>query len=109
MAAPGQQLVVRTLLRHDPVVQDDDRVGVGDRVQPVGDRNDRSPLLETIQTLHHELLRLVVERGGGLVKDEDRGVAYQRSRYADPLALPTRERDATLADRGVVAAGHPND
>ena len=46
---------------------------------------------------------LPVQSRHRLVQDEDRGVADQRARDGDALALPARERGAALTDHGVVA------
>ncbi len=45
-----------------------------------------------------------VDRGGGVVEDEDAGVGEQGAGDRDPLALAAREGEAALADDGVVAA-----
>ncbi len=54
-------------------------------------------------------LGLGVERGGGLVEDEDGRVAQDRPRDRDPLALAAREAVAALADDRVVTLGKIRD
>ena len=44
-----------------------------------------------------------VDRRGRVVEQQDLGIGEQRPRERDPLALPAREREALLADDGVVA------
>ena len=44
-----------------------------------------------------------VDRRGGVVEHQDRGVGEHRPRDGDALALATREREPALADHGVVA------
>ena len=49
------------------------------------------------------LLGRGVDRGGGVVEDEDARVGQQRAGDRDPLALAAREREPALADPRVVA------
>ena len=51
----------------------------------------------------------MVERGCRFVEDQDAGIADQRTRNGHALALAARQRDAALADRGVVALRHFTD
>ena len=39
------ELGIEALLRHPPILKDDDRLGLGDRAQPMGDENDGDVLL----------------------------------------------------------------
>ncbi len=50
-----------------------------------------------------------VDRGGGVVEDQDLGVGEQGAGERDPLALAAGERQALLADDRVVALGEPVD
>ncbi len=50
-----------------------------------------------------------VDGGGCVVEDEHARVDRERTRDRDPLALAARERDAALADDGVVALRQPLD
>ena len=46
-----------------------------------------------------------VDRRGRVVEQQDLGIGEQRARQRDPLPLAAREREALLADDGVVAVG----
>ena len=50
-----------------------------------------------------EALALVIEGGGGLVEDEERGIAKDGAGDGEALPLAAGEEGATLADAGVVA------
>ena len=50
-----------------------------------------------------------VDRGGGVVEDQDARVGEQRAGDRDPLALAAGEREAALADARVVAVGESLD
>src|SRR5882762_10884262 len=108
-AAGGQQFVVGALLRDTAILQDDDLVGIADGAQAVSNGDDGAPLHEAFERLHHQPLRLGVERRSGLVEDEDGRVADDRARDADALPLATGERLASFAQQGVVTLGHPDD
>src|SRR5467141_1973904 len=108
-AAGGQQFVVGALLRDTTILQDDDLVGIADGAQAVSNGDDGAPLHEAFERLHHQPLRLGIERRSGLVEDEDGRVADDRARDADALPLATGERLASFAQQGVVTHGHPGD
>jgi hypothetical protein len=88
---------VRPALDHRPRVEHDDLVGVTDGAEPVRDHDARAaaPAEGTVD------LRLGgrVERGGGLVEDEDGRPARERTRDLDALGLAAREVRAALGDR----------
>ena len=73
------------------------------------DGDDSTVFHQTFESVHDQLLRLGVERGGRFVEDEDRRVAQDRAGDADALALPAREGEAALAHHGVVAVRHLRD
>src|ERR1700682_5953409 len=108
-AAGREQFVVGALLRDAAIFQDDDLVGIADGAQAVSNGADGAPLHEAFECLHHQPLRLGIERRGGLVEDEDGRVADDRARDADALPLATGERLASFAQQGVVTLGHPDD
>ena len=74
-----------------------------DRGQPVRDDEGRPPDEQPAQRVLDLLLRADVDRGGGLVEDEDARVGEQRTRERDQLALAQREAHAALAELGLVA------
>ena len=64
------------------------------------------PAISRSQRVVDLLLDLHVDGRRRVVEHEDRRVHEQRAGDRDPLALPAREREAALADDGVVALGH---
>ncbi len=60
------------------------------------------PCHQRHQLLLDRRLDFAIQRRGGLVEDQDRGVLQQHAGNGDALALPARELDAPLADMGVV-------
>ena len=104
-AVAGHELVVAADLDDAAVVEDDDAVGVADGAEAVGDDEGGAALLQLLQRLLDEVLALAVERRGGLVEDEDAGVAEDGAGDRDALALAAAELDAALADDGVVGVG----
>ena len=83
----------------DPLADDlaapDDRDPIGDLedlVQLVADEDDRMPLRGKPAQDSEDLLRLLGgEDGGGLVEDEDAGIAVERLEDLDPLLLTDRQ------------------
>lgn len=76
----------------------------------MADENDRCPpRFQGDQRLRKRRLALRIEIGIGLVQDNERGPAIERTRQRDPLALPTRKLRPAVADFGVVALGQPQD
>ena len=94
MAALGQ---------HPAPVHQDDPVGGGDGGRPVGNYYRRLARPGFGQCPHHLQLAGGVDGRGGVVEDEDAGVGQQGPGQGDALALPAREREAALADHGLVA------
>ena len=97
----GEELVDGCLLGLPAGVHDDDVVGdVRDDAEIVGDQDDRRA--ETLAELAHQVedprLDGHVERGRGLVCDQDPRVAGERHRDHHPLAHPTRELMRVLVD-----------
>ena len=91
----------------DPAAFDhEDLVGAADGGQAMGDHDRRLALHQPVQRVEDELLAFRVQARGGLVQDQDRQVADQGARDGDALLLSARQRDAALADDGVVAIGH---
>ncbi len=67
------------------------------------------PLITSRRPAADLRLRRRVDRCGRVVEDEDARVDREGPRDRDPLPLPARERDAALADDGVVALRQPLD
>ncbi|RKS09173.1 hypothetical protein DFP74_4903 [Nocardiopsis sp. Huas11] len=105
-----EKLLVRTLVDDTAVVrEEDDVVGVADRVEAVGDDQVRAASAQRRQAGGHVSLILWIEGGRGLVQEQDRGPLEQRAGQGDALALPTGERGSPFADPGVPAVGQALD
>lgn len=75
----------------------------------MGDAEDGSVLLQPFEGGLHFAFALGIEGGGGFVENQDRRVAHEGAGDRKPLALTTRQRDATFTHRGIVALGHGRD
>ena len=73
---------------------------LGDHPEVVGDQDHRHPelLLESLDQGQDLGLDRDVERGGGLVGDQDLGVVDERHRDHHPLAHPARELVRVFVD-----------
>ena len=86
--------LARAHLHHAPRLHDDDAVGdLGHHAEIVGDEQHAgaAPLLQLADEPQDLRLRGDVERGRGLVGDQQRGLEHQRGRDHDALALPARD------------------
>src|SRR6185312_17535428 len=70
----AQKLVVTSRFRHGPVLDDEDAMGVDHGVQAVRNLDRRSPAAKTLDRALHLPLGLGIERGGGLVEQDDLSV-----------------------------------
>ena len=86
-SALAQQFVMAAGFGDRAVLDDKDAVGIDDGVQPVRDHDRRAALAETLDGALHLPLGFGIERGGGLVEQDDRRVLEQRARDRDALAL----------------------
>ena len=77
--------------------------------EPVRDDEHRAMRHQTVDRLLHQPLGLGVERAGGLIENEDRGIAEQRPCNRDSLALATGEPRAALAQQRAIALGEAHD
>jgi hypothetical protein len=68
---------VGTLLDNYAVLDHHDLVGIAQRAQAVSDRNDGAALHQPLKSLDDEFFGLGVQRGSGLVEDEDGIIANQ--------------------------------
>ena len=67
------------------------------------------PWANSSMALRISSLVLDVDGAGGLVQDQDRGIAEHRPRQGDPLALAAGKTVSAFADHGVVAVGQCHD
>ncbi len=85
---------MRAGLHNVALIEHQNGVRLLDRGQPVGD-NDGSPALgDLLRSLLDQLLRISVNGRGGLVEDQDAGVAHIGPQEGDQLALPAGEHGA---------------
>jgi hypothetical protein len=92
-----------------PGLQHDDLVGVDDGRKAVGDGQHGPVAAEGAQFFLNGALGLGVERGGGLVEDQDRRVLEDGAGDGDALLLAAGELEAALADHRVIAARQGGD
>ena len=92
---------MRASLHDSPAVENDDLVGFPNRRETVRDRQRRTAARKVAQPVLDEPLRLVVERRGRFIEDEDRGIPQDRAGDRDPLLLAPREPEAARTDDGV--------
>mmetsp|Transcript_2387 Transcript_2387/g.6020 ORF Transcript_2387/g.6020 Transcript_2387/m.6020 type:complete len:301 (-) Transcript_2387:1246-2148(-) len=90
-------------LHHRAARHDHDLVGRLYGGQAVRDDQHGAPRHQPRQRALHRGLRHAVQRGGGLIQNDDRAVLEQRARNGDALALAARQQSAALAHNGVVA------
>ena len=111
---PGQQLAVqrrrvpqlgvRALGDDAAAVEHDDPVGQAQRRRAVGDQHGRPRRrARRASEAWMRLLGAGVDRRRGVVEDEHLRVGERGAGEGDALALPARQREAALADDGVVA------
>ena len=79
------------------------RSAFSDRRQPMGDDERGAALHQPVERRLHQRLALRVERGGRLVEQQDRRVLQDGAGDGEALALAAGQRDAALAELGVVA------
>ena len=96
------QLRMGSLGNQLAAVQNENAVGVAHRGKAVGD-HQRCPVCgELLDRLLDEGLAFCIERAGGFVEQQDRCITQDGARDGDALALAAGQRDATLADLGVI-------
>jgi hypothetical protein len=87
------------------VIEQHHAVGQRDRRRPVGDDQRRAVLHHLAQRGADLVLLGGVDRRRGVVQDQHPGLCEHRAGDGDALPLPAGEREALLADHGVVALG----
>ena len=78
---------MRAALGDSAVVEDDDLIGVDDRRKAVGDHHRGAAPGDSVERFLDGLLGAAVERRGGFVEDQDRGVLEQGAGDGDALLL----------------------
>ena len=98
-----EQLGVCSLLNHLAAVDDGDGVGVVDGGETVSYDDTRSSLPGLVQSLLHYLLTLCVQGRGGLVQEEEFGVANECTSDGNSLLLTARQLRSLTAYISLVA------
>ena len=94
MSGAVEDVAHRAALHHFATVHHDHIVAeLGDHPEMVGDEQDCAALapLQFLQPVNDLHLQGRVERGGRLVRDQQRGLGLERHRDRDPLPHPARE------------------
>ena len=104
-SAVRQKLRVRALLDHASSIEHDDLIGTGDRRESVRHRDHRSTCRQSCHRGIDRCLGLRIEGRCGLIEDQNRRIAHDRSRDGHALLLASRQPVSALADIGVIAIG----
>ena len=105
----GVEVGVRASRDDFAVIENDDRRGVADRGKTVRDDQDGFADDELLERELDGGLAVAVEGAGGLVEDENGGVAEEGAGEGEALFLSARETRAAFADEGFVASGKTED
>ena len=100
---------MRALFDDPAALEQRDPVGERDRRGTVGDHQRRPALHHGRQRRADLVLLRRVDGRGGVVENEHRGIGEDRARDRNALALPARQREATLAEHGVVSVREVGD
>src|SRR5260221_11636251 len=105
--AEGFQVFVGAALGDVAGIEDHDLVGVAHRGQAVGD--DQAGYTAPAPVRLDDRLGGRIHGPGGLVEAEDRGIAHQRARDLEPLALPAGQVARAFLQHAVEPAGAGHD
>src|SRR6185437_1189960 len=108
-AGGGVELIVASGFDHPAGLQHQNAVGVADGREAVGDDQHGAVLHQVGERALHQQLALVVERAGGLIKDENGGVLVQGAGNGNTLALAAGKAQAALAQQRIVGLRHGGD
>src|SRR5437763_1863941 len=76
-------------------------IGVAGGRDPVRDQQRCAPLHHLTQAVQNLFLRIGVDGGQRVVQNQNPWIAQHCARNGGPLLLPSGERDATFANRGL--------
>src|SRR5947208_2028758 len=102
-AASQYQILVTAFLSDPRLVHNDDSIHILDGRQPMGDHKCGSAHCELRKRRLDRAFRLRVERGSGLVQDQDGRVLEEHPSDREALFLSAGQFYATLADDGIEA------
>ena len=93
---------MRAALDHVAVVHDEDHVGVANRGEAMRDHKARTPHGQRIHGLLNQLFSTGIDRGGGLVENQNRRVLHHRAGDGQQLLLALGKRRLVI-EHGVIA------
>ena len=96
---------MRALFHDGAVFHDEDEVSIANGGQAVGNDEGGAVCAQRVHRLLDEDLGTGIDRRGGLIEDEQRGLGQERAGDGDELALAGGDCAAVLVDDGVVALG----
>ena len=102
-AVAADQLGMAAGLDDPAVIDDEDAVGADHAREAMRQDQGRAALRQPVEPALDDRLVLGIDRGQGLVEDQDRRIAQQRPGDRQALALAARQIDAALADQRLVA------
>ena len=102
-AAQRQQFFMGSVFSGTAVVEYQNMIGMLNRGNPVGDDQVGFSASKCFQVLKNLFFGIGVNRGEGIVQDQDRCVADQRAGNGGALFLTAGYGNAALADAGLVA------
>src|SRR5262245_33562088 len=104
VAAPeGHQLRMRATFHDAALFEVEDFVSASSVMRIVRDEERGALTIKSFERGEHLALVLSVETGHGFVENQNRRLADGGAGNGDSLALAVRERDAPLAENGVIA------
>ncbi len=92
----GNQLLVCSRLDHQTAIDYVDSIGFTDRCQSMGDDHRCTPFHQDVESLLDQTLAFRIERAGGLIQNQDGGIAEDRPCDGNALSLSARELDAAF-------------
>gem|GEM_PF-2790813 len=105
----GEQLLVASLLDDASFIKNQDAIRTAGGIKAMGDHDPGTPTQQILERGADQLFGLGIERGGRLVKDQDRRVFDQRTGDGDPLPLAGRQACSVLAEPRVIGIRQAGD
>ena len=96
--------------RGDPAIfKHGDAVGAANGRKPMRNHHDSAVLHQVSNCRLHQGFTFGIERGGGFIEDQYRGIFQNGARNCDALPLAALEPESLFADYGVVSLRHAHD
>src|SRR5258708_19918169 len=96
-AALFDQFIVRPILHQPATIDRDDPMASAHGRKAVRDDEYGTPLGDALHIILNDALALIVQRTGGLVKDQNAGIGHQGPADRDSLPLPPSKPAAPLS------------